>query len=73
MSALRRIRVDKRLSIPELAEASGVSPEQIRHIEGGRALNPRPETLGKLADVLGVQPSELDPILTAAEPDKSAA
>lgn len=64
MSELRRIRVDKRMSIPELAEASGVSPEQIREIEAGRTLNPRPKTLGKLADVLDVQPSELDPILT---------
>lgn len=64
MSALRRIRIDKHLSIMDLAAQSEVSPEQIRNIENGRALNPRVETLAKLAAILEVEPSELDPILT---------
>lgn len=64
MSALRRVRVDARLSIEELSIKSGVSPEQIRNIETGRAANPRAATLAKLADVLTVEPSTIDPILT---------
>jgi transcriptional regulator with XRE-family HTH domain len=67
MSALRRIRVDQRLSIARLAELSGVSPEQIRNIERGDVQNPRPVTLGKLADVLGCSPSTLDPQSTQPE------
>jgi len=67
MSALRRVRIDARLSIEELAVRSGISQEQIRNIESGRAMNPRPATLGKLADVLEVAPSELDPKLTGSE------
>ena len=62
MSALRRTRVDRRLSVADLAEQSGVSQEQIRNIETGRARNPRAITLGKLADVLDVSPSALDPM-----------
>lgn len=65
MSALRRIRIDKHLSIEALAEQAGMSPEQIRNIETGRAKNPRVETLSKLAKVLDVEPSQIDPILTA--------
>lgn len=63
MSALRRIRVDKQISITELALRSHISPEQIRNIENGRAHNPRVDTLVKLADVLDVNPSEIDPKL----------
>lgn len=65
MSDLRRLRLEHEppFSIPALAEASGVSPEQIRNIEAGRTQDPRPETLAKLADALGVRPIELDPVL----------
>lgn len=63
MSALRTIRLDARLTIDQLAIKSGISPEQIRNLETGRALSPRVDTLGKLADALGVQPSEIDPVL----------
>lgn len=78
MSALRRIRVNARLSIEDLAAASKVSPEQIRNIETGRAHNPRATTLGKLADALKVEPAEIDPVLTSApdaapEPELDAA
>lgn len=65
MSALRRIRLDARLSIEELATRADVSADQIRNIENGRVGNPRAGTLGKLADALDVEPSELDPFLTA--------
>ena len=69
MSELRRIRIDRRLSIVQLAERSEVSPEQIRNIENGRARNPRVETLDKLARVLGVLPSAIDPKPAAAPPN----
>lgn len=64
MSALRRIRIDKQLSIADLAAKSDVSEDQIRNIESGGTLNPRVRTLAKLAAILEVEPSELDPILT---------
>ena len=64
MSALRRIRVNQRMSVPMLAEQSGINEETIRNIEAGTSRNPHPKTLGKLADVLGVEPSDLDPVLT---------
>lgn len=66
MSALRRIRVDAHLSIEQLAEQAGVSSEQIRNIETGRATNPRVVTLVKLAEALEVQPSAIDPALEEA-------
>lgn len=64
MSALRQIRVDKHLSTADLAAAAGISVEQIRNIEQGRTRNPRVETLSRLAEVLGVSPSAIDPMLT---------
>lgn len=64
MSELRRIRINKEMSIPQLALASNVSAEQIRNLETGRARNPRPATLAKLAKALKVKPAELDPFLT---------
>lgn len=63
MSAIRRARVDKGWSAGTLAEKSGISVEQIRNIESGRTRNPRAETLHKLAKVLRVKPSEIDPML----------
>jgi transcriptional regulator with XRE-family HTH domain len=69
VSVLRRVRIDQRLSVVALAGLSGVSQEQIRNIETGRARNPRAATLGKLADALHVSPSELDPM---GHPDEKA-
>lgn len=59
--SLRQHRVDKHLTIEELAAVSKVSPAQIRNIESGRAPNPRVDTLAKLANALGTVPSEIDP------------
>lgn len=61
MSELRRVRLNKNLSIVELAARAEVSPEQVRNIENGRTLNPRAETLNKLAEILEVEPATLDP------------
>lgn len=71
MSALREARVNAKLSITALAAQAEVSPEQIRNIETGRARNPRVETLVKLADVLSVKPSSIDP-MSPADPDSKA-
>lgn len=62
MSELRRVRVNKNLSIIELAARAEVSPEQVRNIENGRTLNPRAETLNKLARILRVKAAEIDPM-----------
>ncbi len=55
LKALRRNRV---LSLRELEERSGVSYNTIWRIEDGRQ-GAHPRTVRKLAEALGVQPSEL--------------
>ena len=63
MSALRKKRVDARLSVAELAEKSGITRQTIAAVESGRVEDPNTETLIKLADALGCEPSEIDPVL----------
>lgn len=65
MSQLRRVRINAGFSIEDLARASGVSADQIRNLEEGRSLNPRVDTLGKLAGPLKVLPADIDPKLSA--------
>jgi len=56
--ALRRLRVGFPLTVRELAERSEVSHNTITMIENShRTANP--STVRKLADALGVEPSEL--------------
>ena len=50
---LNRTRVDKHLSVGELAQQSGVSAPAIYNIEAGRIANPRSETIRKLERALG--------------------
>jgi transcriptional regulator with XRE-family HTH domain len=50
---LRRIRQEKRLTVEELAEKSGVSVTTIREVEHGNQ-EPRSDTLAKLAKPLGL-------------------
>lgn len=73
MSALRRIRVDKRMSIAELATKAELSEDTIRDLERGSNSDPRISTLTKLADALGVQPSAIDPVLNPVESPERAA
>lgn len=61
MSALRRARLNAEMEVKDLAEAAGVSQEQIRNIENGRATNPRAKTLAALARPLNVKPADIDP------------
>jgi len=55
---LKKLRREQVLSLRELEERSGVSYNTIWRIEDGRQ-GAHPRTVRKLAEALGVQPSEL--------------
>jgi transcriptional regulator with XRE-family HTH domain len=55
---VRRLRESKGLSQGALATDAGIYQELVSRIENGVA-NPELETLGKIADALGVLPHEL--------------
>jgi transcriptional regulator with XRE-family HTH domain len=55
---LKQLRKERVLSLRELEERSGVSYNTIWRIEDGRQ-GAHPRTVRKLAEALGVQPSEL--------------
>jgi HTH-type transcriptional regulator, competence development regulator len=55
---LKELRRERVLSLRELEERSGVSYNTIWRIEDGRQ-GAHPGTVRKLAEALGVQPSEL--------------
>lgn len=58
MERLKELRRDRVLSLRELEERSGVSYNTIWRIEDGRQ-GAHPRTVRKLAEALGVEPSEL--------------
>ena len=64
MKELRRIRKLKGLTQVELAALSGVSQYTITEIETGRR-EPRPSTLHKLAEALGVEVADFFPKVLA--------
>jgi transcriptional regulator with XRE-family HTH domain len=51
-SWLARSRIEKKFSVPELAERAGVSAASIYNIEQGRISNPRQQTISKLEQIL---------------------
>jgi transcriptional regulator with XRE-family HTH domain len=55
---LKELRREQVLSLRELEEKSGVSYNTIWRIEDGRQ-GAHPKTIRKLAEALGVRPSEL--------------
>ncbi len=55
---LRRIREERKLSVEELAEKSGISATTIRALEGGRR-EANGETIAKLAKPLGLSFEEV--------------
>jgi transcriptional regulator with XRE-family HTH domain len=55
---LKELRRERVLSLRELEERSGVSYNTIWRIEDGRQ-GAHPRTVRKLADALGIEPSEL--------------
>jgi transcriptional regulator with XRE-family HTH domain len=56
--AVELMREQQRMSVDELAEASGIPRERIGSLEAGR-LDPTYELLSEIADGLGTQPSVL--------------
>ena len=50
---LNKTRLDKKCSVAEISEASGVSAPAIYNIESGRIANPRAETIRRLEKALG--------------------
>lgn len=57
MNKLRELRIDQGLSQSELARRAGLTPSAVSNIEARGSA--RPDTLKKIADVLGVRASEL--------------
>jgi sortase A len=55
---LKELRLKRAMSQRELADVAGMSHQAIVGLETDRR-EPRPSTLGKLAEALGVEPSEL--------------
>ena len=56
---LRALRVERGLTVSELARRSGVAKGTVSKLEAGQATNPTVETLWSLADALGASLSEL--------------
>ena len=54
---LKDLRLRRAMSQRKLAEAAGMSQRAIVDLETDRR-EPRPSTLGKLAEALGIEPSE---------------
>lgn len=73
MDTLKEIRRQKGLSQKDLANSSGVGQDTISGIESGRH-EPRPSTLRKLAEALGVQVADFfrEPALPKAEAPRGA-
>lgn len=76
MNALERIRFEKRMTVTELAEASGISRFTITAIENGLRQDIADNTIFKLADALDYEPLQLRALLLAtdgSEPTGAAA
>ena len=69
LSAIRRRRL---LSIRELAAVSGVSAKTIHDAERGRISNPRPSTIRRLCDALGVEATDVDEFAGVVGRDEDA-
>lgn len=64
-AALRQIRLDRELRVPELAEKAGVSASFIKYVEAGQT-QPSDLYARALADALGVTVEEFSAPKTAA-------
>jgi transcriptional regulator with XRE-family HTH domain len=60
MKHLKQIRLYRNMTQQELAAAADLTQSTLSRLENGRR-RPRPKTLRRLAEVLGVTPEELDP------------
>ena len=59
-AALRRLCVQKGLPLGELARRARISRTTLHHLANGATARPHAATLARIADVLGVDPQELD-------------
>ena len=66
MVKLREARLEKFLSIRDLATRAGVSPRTIVEAEAGRRV-PYFVTARKIAEALGVEPGEIDEFAVRAD------
>jgi transcriptional regulator with XRE-family HTH domain len=65
---LEEVRLRRRLTQRALAARAGVSLSTIQAIESGRAGRVRFGTMERLADVLGVEPEEIDDFAESFRP-----
>lgn len=70
MHKLRGLRRRQAWTQEDLSMHSGVGIATIRRLEGGDLREPRPSTLRKLADALGVRPAVL---VDCGPPERAAA
>jgi transcriptional regulator with XRE-family HTH domain len=56
---IKQIRYDRDLKLEVLARASGLSPASLQDVEDGVTLRPPVSLIRRLADALGVMPSDL--------------
>ncbi|ASR50002.1 helix-turn-helix domain-containing protein [Paenibacillus kribbensis] len=68
---LKQQREQKQWSINQLADAAGISNSQISRIENGLRGVPKPSTLRKIADALGVSYTEMMKVAGYWENDDS--
>ena len=59
------------LSTRELAEKANVAPDTIWRIEGGNYKQLRPATMRRIAQALGIHPSEVTEFISGAMPKES--
>lgn len=59
MPTLKELRLEKGMSVYELAKRSGVDTSYIHRLEAGKKNNPSVKVIDKLAKALGVNASEL--------------
>lgn len=64
MKQLRNVRLAENMTQQELAAASGLTQSTLSRLENGR--RPHPKTRQRIAEVLGVDPEDLDPGATVA-------
>jgi len=70
MALLRELRAERLLSIRDLARRALVAPSTIFLIESGRTI-PRQRVARQIAEVLGVEPAEVDELRRSIEVIKS--
>lgn len=69
---LRRLRYERRLTIKELSEITGLSPNTIYRLETGGRTNPSKGTLKTLADLYGLTPEEISEMVPPPPPPRKA-